>query len=105
MAETFYIKRNDTAPILTQTLTDAAGEAIDLTGATVNFHVNNRRGVNVIDAGMTILNATAGIVTYTFGVIAAGNYEFEVEATMADTSVETFPNAGFDILIVERDLA
>lgn len=100
MANTFYIKRNDTSPKLTQTLSDAAGDAVVLTGASVNLHVFTRRNVSVINAAMTIT-----VVQYTFTAMNAGNYNYEIEVTYADTSVETFPNVGFDLLVVERDLA
>ena len=105
MAETFYIKQNDTSPILVQTLTNAAGTAVDVTGGTVNIHVNDRRGVNVVDAAATINVAASGIVQYQFAALSAGVYEFEFEVTFADSSVQTFPNVGFDLLIVDRDLA
>ena len=105
MAETFYIKANNTSPKIVQTLTDAAGVGVDITGGSVNIHVNDRRGNNIIDAAATIVTAASGIVSYDFAGLANGVYEFEFEATYADTSTETFPNAGFDILLVDRTLA
>ena len=35
----FKIKQNDTSPLMVVTLKDAAGNAIDLTAATVRFHM------------------------------------------------------------------
>ena len=35
----FFIKQNDTSPALQVTLKDASGTAIDLSGATVRFHM------------------------------------------------------------------
>lgn len=103
--DTFYTKKNNTAPTLQQTLLDPNGEAVDLTGASVRFHVNDRYGVSVIDAAATISNETGGIVQYTFSEVLQGNYQFEFKVTYSGGAVETFPNSGFDILIAERGLA
>ena len=105
MADTFYLKRGDTSPTLQQTLLNAAGDAVDITGAAVTIHVTDRYGTNVIDAAASISDASVGVVQYELGAIPQGNYEFEFEVVYANSKIETFPNAGFDILVVERDLA
>ncbi len=106
MANTFYIKDNDTSPTLQQTLQDADGDAVNLTGATVTIHISNRQEVIQIDAAATIVTAASGIVSYTFdGTLGAGNYYYEFEVVASDASIETFPNSGKDLIIVERDLA
>ena len=105
MSDTFYMKRGDTSPGLVKTLLNPDGTAVDLTGAAINIHVFDRNGNSVIDASATIDDAAAGIVSYIFGAIAAANYNYEFEVTYSDSSIETFPNSGFDLLVVERDLA
>ena len=105
MANSFHIKRGDTSPTLVQTLLDSAGAAVSLAGATANIHVFTRRGVSVVDEAVIVFDAEAGIINYDFAGIAQGNYDYEIEVTYSDASIETFPNAGFDLLIVERDLS
>ena len=105
MPETFYIKDSNTSPTITQTLKDAAGVGVVLSGASVRIHVNNRRGTNVVDAAATIVTAASGIVSYTFAALDNGAYEYEFEVTYADSTIETFPNTLYDILLVDRKLA
>ncbi len=105
---TFSIKRNDTSPSLLTTLTDAAGTAVDLTGATVRFHMNDLAGTNVVDAAVTVVTAASGIVRYDWDAAdtaAAGLHRAEFEVTYSDSTVETFPNDGFLMVNVLEDLA
>ena len=44
MPSHFYIKENDTKPVLTAFLTDANDAAINLTGATVTFNMRAEPG-------------------------------------------------------------
>lgn len=103
---TFYLKANNSSPILVQNLLDAAGTPINLTSATVRIHVNTQYNVNVVDAAASVDNVASGTVSYTFdGTITDGNYFYEFEVTYADSSVETFPNSGYNVLVVDRTLA
>lgn len=102
MANTFTIKQGDTSPILNEILQDPAGAAIDLTGATVRFHAINPYGVVALDVAATVVTPAAGLVSYAFdGTLAAGTYQYEFEVTYADTAIETFPNEGFNDLVVD----
>tara|TARA_R110000822_G_scaffold68652_5_gene167029 strand:+ start:608 stop:931 length:324 start_codon:yes stop_codon:yes gene_type:complete len=93
---TFRIKQNDTSPQIEAVLSDAAGTAIDLSGAAVRFHMRRAGGAVVIDAAATIVTAAAGLVRYVWlagDTATAGSYQAEFEATYADGAIETFPNA------------
>ncbi len=106
MSTTAYIKLGNTSPILQQTLQDSAGVGVNLVSAAVRIHVNTINGTNIIDAAATIVTAADGIVSYTFdGTLTEGNYWYEFEATYSDSSIETFPNSGYNLLVVERVLA
>jgi len=93
---TIKLVRNDTAPQLRLNLTDSiSGAAIDLTGATVTLYL---RAVNTTTLLLTrnaiIQNpSTAGIAVIAWLAgdlnLAAGEYEGEIEVTLADGSVET----------------
>lgn len=92
----FSIKQNDTAPSIRATLRDGSNTAIDLTDATVRFHMKAVAGTTVkVDALANIVNATGGIVQYnwtTNDTDTAGSYYAEFEVTYSDGTVETFPN-------------
>jgi len=96
---TIKLVRNDTAPQLRLTLTNSqTGAAINLTNATVTLHL---RAVNtttlLLSRNATILSpATDGIAVIAWQPtdldLEPGDYEGEIEVTLADGSVETLFN-------------
>lgn len=105
---TFFIKRNDTGPSIQGTLERPNGTAVDLTGATVRFHMRFKNGATKVDAAATIVTAASGIVKYPWiaaDTDTAGYYQAEWEVTYADSSVETFPNYEFQTVQVYEDVA
>jgi len=106
---TFYVKQNDTSPAMLATLQDADGNAIDLTSASVRFHMRPVGGGQVVvDEAATIVTAASGLVRYDW--IAAdtdtiGSYQAEFEVTYADASIETFPNDGYIRVEIIDDIA
>ena len=57
----FIIKQNDTSPLLVVTLKDANGSPIDLTAATVTFHMKRIATSTVkVDGAATVLDEDAG---------------------------------------------
>jgi len=106
MSTVFYLKENDTRPIMYVTLKDPSGSSVDLTGASADIHVTQPDKTISIDAAATIANATGGVVYYTFdGTLTAGNYLFEIEVTYPSGLVETFPNIGYGSIVVAKELA
>jgi len=107
-----WIKQGDTRPYLRKRLLDGEGAAVDLTGATVRFHM---RGVDetvakvddfaVPDADQV---TNEGWVEYrwaTGDTDTAGRYYTEWEVTYSDGTVQTFPTAAPDVLTIEGELA
>jgi hypothetical protein len=96
---TFYIKQNDTSPAMLATLQDADGNAVNLTGATVRFHMRAVGGAQVVvDQSATVVTAIDGLVRYNWiadDTDTIGSYQAEFEVTYADASIETFPNDGY----------
>ena len=105
---THTIKRNDTSPDIQGTCLDAAGNAVDITGATVRFHMFDKNGTEVVDAAATIVTAASGIVKYSWiaaDTATAGIFMSEFEVTYSDASIETFPNEGYTPVSIGADLA
>lgn len=104
---TFYVKQNDTSPAMLATLQDAEGNAVNLTGATVRFHMRSVGGNPVVDAAATIVTPLSGIVRYNWVAAdtdTAGTYQAEFEVTYADASIETFPNDGYIVVQIIDDI-
>ena len=61
----FFIKQNDTSPALKATLKDGLDAVVDLTGASVRFHMRPTGDTTAkVDAAAVIENADNGIVYY-----------------------------------------
>jgi predicted dehydrogenase len=106
---TFYIKQNDTSPKILATLQNANGDAIDLTGASVKFHMRTVGGAStVVDAAATIVTAASGIVRYSWvspNTATIGSYQAEFQVTYADATIETFPNDSYISVEIVDDIA
>lgn len=103
----FNIKQNDTSPSLQATLKDASLTAINLAGASVQFHMKAVDGTLKVDAAMTVVDAANGVVQYNWqagDTDTVGAYYAEFEVTYADTTVETFPNNGNKVISVVKEL-
>ena len=106
---TFYVKQNDTAPSIRATLKDGDDQVIDLTGATVRFHMRTIGGTTAkVDSEVSVvIPATDGIVQYDW--IAAdtdtiGTYQAEFEITYTNGRIETFPNNGYIRVEITDDI-
>lgn len=103
----FSIKQNDTSPSLQATLKDASQTAVNLTGATVMFHMKSVDGTVKVDEEMTITDAEGGVVQYDWqagDTDTVGTYYVEFEVTYSDLAVETFPNNGNKVVTVVKEL-
>lgn len=108
MSNVFYIKQNDTSPSLRATLIDGDGDAVNLTGASVRFHMRDASGTTKVDAVASIITAASGIVQYSWAVgdtDTVGVFAAEFEVTYSDTSVGTFPNNGYITVKIRDDIA
>jgi len=105
---TFTMKQNDTSPSIEATLTDINGTAINLTDASVQFHMKNLSNSEVVvDEAASIVTAASGIVKYDWqaaDTAKAGIYSCEFEVTYSDASIETFPNDEQIIVSIEGEL-
>ena len=106
MADTFYIKRGDTAPAILYKRLPAPR---DISGGTVRFQMRNSAGVTVLDAVGEIVDPgpDAPVVRYDWteaDTAAPGTYEAEFRVTYSDGGIETFPNIGFIVVIISEDV-
>ena len=104
----FYIKQNDTSPNLRAILKDGDEVAINLTDATIRFHMRTIGGTTaVVDDAASIVSAENGIVQYIWDAAdtaTVGSYQAEFEVTFADSSIETFPNNGYIRVEITDDI-
>lgn len=96
------VKRGDTN-LITLTVKDSAGVAVNLSGSTVRL-----LAVPISGGGATVLSASLGAGTGTVehlltGTLAVGTYSLEVEVTQGGV-VTTAPSEGYATLIVTPDL-
>ena len=106
---TFYIKRNDTSPAMLASLQDANGDAVDITAASVRFHLRPISSQIVkVDADAVIVTAAQGEVRYNWQAAdtdTIGSYQAEFEVTYSDGTIETFPNDGYIRVEIISDIA
>lgn len=104
----FFIKQGDRLPTIAGTLTDAAGQPLDLTDCAVEFHMR-KLGVSVpaVDAPAVIVNAAAGTVRYDWAdgdTDTPGIFLAEWEITFPSGLTETVPNNGHLIIKITGEL-
>ena len=105
---TFYIKQNDTSPSMLATLQDADAAAVNITGASIRFHMRAIGSTQVAtDQAVVIVDAEAGEVRYDWqaaDTATVGSYQAEFEVTYGDGSIETFPNDGYIRVQITDDI-
>lgn len=105
----FNIKQNDTSPQIGAILKDGSGNPIDLTAASVRFHMK-RIGASTasVTADATIINADAGSVKYAWSTgdtSTAGSFQAEFQVTYTGGGIETFPNDSSIAIEITPELA
>lgn len=103
------MKRNDTKPEFTATLTDGDGNATDLSSATeVRFLMHDRKARSLkVNATAEITDAANGRIRYIWAsgdTDTVGEYDVEVQVTFSDGTIESYPNNGYHRLRVLKDL-
>lgn len=106
---TFFIKQNDTRPIISATLIDGDGSSVNLDGATVKFIMRKASATAATtDAAATVADAAKGKVTYTWvaaDTATVGSYEGEFQVTYSGGGIQTFPNNRYIDIEITDDIA
>ncbi len=120
---TFYIKQGNTSPALLRQMRDGTGAPVNLTGATVDFSLAKVAGPLVLsrvaaavwsgpvtlDDGSTItVSPVDGWMRFVWpsgGIVDAGVYHCEFNATFSGGALETVPNSGYEEVHVGKKLA
>lgn len=100
----FKITQNDLYPAISGVCKDDDGNLVDLTGASVKFHMKEPGSdvVKVNANGSVIGSETDGRVAYQWEVgdtDTSGNFQGEFEVTHSDGKPETFPSDPLEIYI------
>lgn len=104
---TVYVKQNDTKPDIQVTINDDQGTAVDVSGATIKFFMNDSTGTNKVDGTGSIVVAADGTVKYEWGstdLDTVGVYDAEFQITFSDGSILTAPSSGYITVVVGDDL-
>ena len=101
-------KQGDTGPALVANLQREDGTAINLTAATVKFHMRGPGEDDwAFEGSASITDAATGEVTYTPTAITTaemGTFEGEFEATLSGGMVVTCPNDGYFSIEITRQI-
>lgn len=104
MTDIAYLTQNNTSPTLDALLTNAAGKAVNVSGASVRFHLRLIGETALkVDAAATVVDGEAGHVRYILqpgDTDTPGRYKAEFEVTFLDGSVETFTNTPTKLRVV-----
>ena len=103
------LKKDDLKPIVTATLTDASGDAIDLSTSTgIKFIMKSPSSSTAkVDSSAAIITATDGTVSYTWttgDTDTSGSYQAEFEVNWGSDVYQTYPAEGYMDIIINPDL-
>lgn len=105
----FQLKRGDNVPPLRRTLLADSEDPVDLTNASVSFHMRQKGADSTaVDAAATVVDPSGGVVEYRWqdgDTDEAGLFIAEFEVSYADGAVETFPNASNIHIRINEDIA
>lgn len=119
---TFYLKQNDTSPALMRQMLNAAGDPINLTGATAVFNMASIFGVMTCSAkpaviftgtlpaelGGATVTAADGWLRYNWDAAdtdTAGIFAAEFQVTYAGGAIETAPNGSHETVVITPEIS
>ena len=104
----FWIRQGDTSPAYEAILKDDKGKAVDITGASVRFHMRARGGETKVATSATVVDGPAGKVSHGWSAEdtdTPGAFEAEFEVTYSDGTIETYPNRRYLEVRITAEIA
>lgn len=105
----WYVKRNDTYGNITEQLLDENLAPVNLTGCTVRFNMRLKTAAAAkVAANAAIVSAATGVVRYQWqgtDTNTSGEYRAEWQVTFPSGQVQTYPNDGYNTIMILSDLA
>lgn len=104
---TFFLKQGNTLPAITATLADQSGNPVNLTGASVHFHMTNFYFGNVVNSAATVVNATSGQVSYSWqqgDTNNTGLFSCEWYVVFSNGAQQTFPYGYYNSVQIDPAL-
>lgn len=107
-APLFVLGQTDTLPQYTMTLTDTAGNPVNLTTATsVTMTMANIFAGSVVTGTASIISAVAGVVQFTFpysGALTPGVYSVQWLVEWSGSTQTTYPHNGYNYVTVTNNI-
>jgi hypothetical protein len=104
----FFLKQGDTAPAIDYIVLDEDGVAINLTGSTVTFYMQDLSGNEKITAGAcSLIDAPNGLVRYQWqnaDTTESGMFVAEFLVTFAGGTKRTTPDPGWLTIVISSSL-
>jgi hypothetical protein len=105
----FHVKQNDLAKPITVYLEYSDDTPADITGATVKFIMRREKTVATpkVNASATVVDATTGQVRYDWAegdTDTPGRYDCEWQVTLPGGEPGTFPDKGYDTVVITAEL-
>jgi hypothetical protein len=111
VAATFYVKRHDTAPMITASFAGDDGVPIDFTGSTVTFNMKDpaQSSPKINGKAAVIVDGPAGILGYSWAsdgsdTDVSGTYRAEFQAVLVSGRKQTVPNPDYLTVVISDDL-
>lgn len=105
---TLQMKKDDLEPKYIASLRNADGTPVDLSNATsVSLIVKQQGGAKNFKAAGNFVDRINGVVSYTWATSntdTVGTFQMEWEVVWPSSRPETFPNVGYDTLIIGASL-
>ncbi len=109
MASSFYLKQGDRLPVISATLTELTGSAVDLTGCTVQIRWKVNDGTAAaVTRSATVTSAATGAVEYAWAsgdTDTVGTYDLEWVVTYASGKIRTFPAEDYNTFVISRKIS
>src|SRR5688572_17713744 len=104
----YYLTLGDELPVISATLTDPDGAAVNLTGCTITLKAKHRETGTAYSFACTIISAAAGTVKYTWvsgNLTLVGMYDLRFDVVTSGGTSFSCPNYRYLTMQVQGNLS